>query len=147
MIGTHLLYVKRILQILPPRELLYRPAAGPGHPVVASGLIRFDKNHRITKLIQPGLIQLRRIEHNRPYLRVCKVPRHKFLAGSAKSGVDQILQSGQFAPVAKNDRRNRLAVNAPIRRENGSAPPPPHRRDDFRGLEFRVGEPIEINNG
>ncbi len=144
MIGTCLLQIQRILQILPTYQLLSRPSTSLRHALGATCRVRVDKNHRIAPPVQSGLQQLRCIQNNRPDARIGSVFRYKYLDLSQNPRVEQLLQPGQFVRITEHYCRNRLVVHLALRRANSISPPLPQFLHHIGRAKLLVRDPVEI---
>lgn len=144
MIGTCLLRIQRILEILPTCQLLFRPSTRLRHALGATCRVRVYKNHSIAAPVQPGFQQLRCIQNDRQDTRVGSMFRYKYLDPSQNPRVEKLFQPDQLVWIAEHYCRSRLVIHLALRRANSISPPPPQFLHHIGRAKLFVCDPVKI---
>ncbi len=92
MIGTCLLHVQRFLQFFTPCELTLCPTSCLLYTTYPNRPFRVYEDYTVALAAEPGLKELRCVQHNRLDVRVRDVSCDELVASCDKPGVEQILQ-------------------------------------------------------
>ena len=146
MIGIRPLVVQRNLQILASSQLFHAPSSLVHHTPGARGLLGVHEDHHVALFVDPGFIQLRRVQNDPEYRRVVLQGRHDRLSTAVEPRVEQSFQALQLMGVIEDDPGDRPPIRSTLRRANLMPPPLPQNIKHFGSLQLLVGHAVRIQN-
>lgn len=145
-IGNLFLLVQRFEQIFSSCQFFRRPAACALQSPAAQRSIRVDEHDHITDLVQPGLIQFRRVEYDGAHRRVGPVQPQQLGTPAGEAGIEQRFQPGKLLAIVKHDRSDGPPVHAGPGRTDAWAPPTLENRHNLGLTKLFMRQTIRIDH-